>query len=61
MIRAALIATLLGLAACSGTSRSEVTNVLVSPEQQRADLERARDQGIISEAEYLRELSEIGN
>lgn len=49
----------LALAAC-GTERTHVTNVLVSPEQQREDLQRARDMGIISEKEYLQEVSEIG-
>ena len=49
----------LAVAAC-GTERTDVTNVLVSPEQQREDLQRARDMGIISEQEYLQEVSEIG-
>jgi hypothetical protein len=57
---ALLVACLAGLGACSGTERTHVTNVMVSPEQQRADLQRARDLGILSEEEYLQEVSEIG-
>jgi len=61
MARPAIAAALLlALAACGGTERSTVTNVLVPPEQQRADLQRARDLGIITEREYLQEVSEIG-
>lgn len=53
------IALGLAVAAC-GTERTDVTNVLVSPEKQREDLQRARDMGIITEREYLQEVSEIG-
>ena len=48
------------LAACASSERTDVTNVLVSPQQQRADLQRARDLGIITESEFQRELSKIG-
>jgi hypothetical protein len=47
-----------GTGACS--SRTEVVNVMVSPAEQREDLQRARDMGIISEQEYYQEVSEIG-
>jgi hypothetical protein len=57
---AAALCAALFAAGCGGSERTSVTNVLVSPEQQRADLARARDLGIISEAEYLREVGEIG-
>jgi len=51
----------LGLAtAACGTEKTKITNVLVSPENQRVDLQRARDMGIITEQEYLQEVSEIG-
>lgn len=49
----------LSVSAC-GTARTDVTNVLVPPEKQREDLQRARDMGIITEREYLQEVSEIG-
>ena len=48
------------LAACASSERTDVTNVLVSPQQQRTDLQRARDLGIITESEFQRELSKIG-
>ena len=55
-----LLAMILGLGAASCTERVEINNVLVSPEKQREDLMRARDMGIISEQEFLQEVSEIG-
>jgi hypothetical protein len=48
------------IAGCGGTEKTTINNVMVSPEQQRADLERARDLGIITEQEFLQEVSEIG-
>lgn len=59
MKHVALAGLLLALAACSSTEKTEVSNILVSPEQQRADLQRARNLGIISEEEYRQELTEI--
>ena len=48
------------VAACGSSESISVTNVLVSPEQQKADLQKARDLGIISDEEYRQEVSEIG-
>ena len=55
-----LIAVVISLSACGSSEKTEVTNILVSPEQQKADLQRAHDQGIISDEEYKQEVSEIG-
>ena len=55
-----LFAAVTWLTACGSPERTEVTNILVPPEQQKADLQRARDLKIISEEEYKKELSEIG-
>jgi len=60
MIRFLSLVLLACLAACGSTNKTTVSNVMVSPEQQRADLQRARDLGIISEQEYFQEVSEIG-
>jgi hypothetical protein len=61
MSRAALALAALLLAACGGGEAAiDVTNVMVSPEKQRADLARARDLGVITDAEYRREVQEIG-
>ena len=58
----ALVGAAFSLSACgSSTSTETVTNVLVSPEQQRADLERAHELGIISQEELQRELQEISD
>jgi hypothetical protein len=61
MTRAAAALALALLAACGGgTERERVTNVMVPPEEQRADLLRARDLGIIDDAELARQLQKIG-
>ncbi|MCL5779331.1 hypothetical protein M1105_20500 [Limibaculum sp. FT325] len=48
------------VAGCGGSEKTTINNVMVSPEQQRSDLQRARDLGIITEKEFLQEVSEIG-
>lgn len=48
---AAALSLLLLLAAC-GSSHTEVTNRLVTQEQQLTDLKRALDYGAISQTEY---------
>lgn len=60
--RAVLVAGLLvALSACgSDDEAASVTNVLVSPEEQRADLLEARARGVISEEEYEEQLLKIG-
>jgi len=57
LIAASLLATALLVTACG--SSSEVHNRLVSPEQQAADLKRALDAGIISQAEYQKEMEKL--
>lgn len=60
MFRIAALLPLLLVSACGGEPEpAKVTNVLVSVEQQKADLARARDLGIITEEEYQQEVSEI--
>ncbi|MBY8975971.1 SHOCT domain-containing protein [Rhodobacteraceae bacterium NNCM2] len=56
----ALLGLMLALSACGSSESTSVTNVLVSPEQQRADLQKARDMGIITEAEYQQQVEKIG-
>ncbi len=46
------IAALVLLAGCGSDHRSVVVNRLVSPEQELADLTRARDMGAITPDEY---------
>lgn len=57
----ALAIAALALAAC-GPDRVEtdVVNVLVSDQQQRADLREAHAKGIITDAELARELARVG-
>jgi hypothetical protein len=57
MIAAALLAAGFLVTACG--SSSEVHNRLVPPEQQAADLKRALDAGIISQAEYEKEMEKL--
>jgi hypothetical protein len=57
MIAASLLVTALLVTACG--SSSEVHNRLVPPEQQAADLKRALDAGIISQAEYEKEMKKL--
>lgn len=46
------IAALAILTGCGSSETHRVVNRLVSPEQELADLARARDQGVITNAEY---------
>jgi hypothetical protein len=57
LIAASLLATALLVTACG--SSSEVHNRLVPPQQQAADLKRALDAGIISQAEYEKEMEKL--
>jgi hypothetical protein len=57
MIAASLFAVGLMVTACG--SSTEVHNRLVSPQQQAADLKRALDAGIISQAEYQKEMEKL--
>jgi hypothetical protein len=57
LIAASLFATALLVTACG--SSSEVHNRLVPPQQQAADLKRALDAGIISQAEYEKEMEKL--
>jgi hypothetical protein len=47
------------LSACGSQKTTVVTNRLVTPEQERVDLTRAHELGIISDAEYKQELSKL--
>jgi hypothetical protein len=57
LIATSLFATALLVTACG--SSSEVHNRLVPPQQQAADLKRALDAGIISQAEYEKEMEKL--
>ena len=49
-----------GLAAC-GSSDTKVVNRLVSPQQERADLQRALAMGAISQSEYDAQMRKLGS
>jgi major membrane immunogen (membrane-anchored lipoprotein) len=57
MIGASMVATALLLTACG--SSNTVNNRLVPQAQAEADLKRALDAGIISQAEYQKQIEEV--
>ena len=63
VLKLASIAALLLLTGCGSDTRNVVVNRLVSPEQELADLARARDVGAITPDEYalLRRKVAAGN
>ena len=60
MAAASLIATAMLLTSC-GSSSTTVTNRLVSPAQEEADLKRALDYGAITQSEYEEQLNKLRN
>ena len=60
MAAASLVATAMLLTSC-GSSSTTVTNRLVPPAQEEADLKRALDYGAITQSEYEEQLNKLRN
>jgi hypothetical protein len=58
MAAASLVATAMLVASC-GSDSTTVTNRLVSPAQEEADLKRALDAGAISQSEYEEQIDKL--
>ena len=58
MAAASMVATAMLLTSC-GSSSTTITNRLVSPAQEEADLKRALDYGAISQSEYEEQLDKL--
>ena len=59
LIAASLVATALLLTACGSSKSTHVTNRVVSPAQEEADMKRALDAGAVSQAEYQQQIAKI--
>jgi hypothetical protein len=58
MAAAALVATAVLLTSC-GSDNTTITNRLVPPAQEQADLKRALDAGALSQSEYEEQLDKL--
>jgi hypothetical protein len=58
MAAASLVATAMLVASC-GSDSTTVTNRLVPPAQEEADLKRALDAGAISQSEYEEQIDKL--
>jgi hypothetical protein len=58
LVAAVLVAMPILLASC-GSDETTVTNRLVSPAQEEADLKRALDAGAITQSEYEEQLEKL--